>query len=315
MDTPRTIPDFIIAGAMKCGTTWLHDALNAVDGVYVPREEIHWIDAADPLSHPDFQTIERSGLRLRCPAQTIWFTNPYPQAKSAKLFGYDSTTLFHAHVDFDALAASLPQTRLIVVLRDPVARAYSHYWHLVRTGRARWRFEREILSGRQEILTRSLYRASAERMIAAFRERVLFVCYERMFKEPRLELGRIAMFLGLPDNAVERMLGHLHKRSNPGRYPRFLGGWLLGSRLLAGLESNRYAAELRARDAAIGRRALVILYWLKIGCMVALAGGFRRSAPRLSPQTRDELGGFFATANRGIEVLTDLPFYRYWSAL
>lgn len=313
MDLPSKFPDFVIAGAMKCGTTWLHDALNVVDGVFIPRDEVHWIDACDPLVHPDFQSVTRDGLRLRRSKDTSWFHEDHPDARDAELFGYDSTTLIHAQVDFGALAAALPSTRFIVVLRNPVARAYSHYWHLVRTGRARYRFEQEILTGRQEILIRSLYRDGANRMVEAFGPRVLFVCYERIFQEPDAELERIAGFLGLPPSAATAMQAQLAKRSNPGRYPRFLKGWLLGARLLAGLERSRYAADLGTGSGSAAKRLYGSLYWVKIATMAVMAGGFRKSAPKLSEVTRAELFAFFAEANRGLDNVTGVPFHRYWA--
>lgn len=314
MDIPNTVPDFVIAGAMKSGTTWLHDALNQIDGVFIPRDEVHWMDARDPLAHPDFHSVTREGLRLRRSEDTCWFGDEYPEADGATLFGYDSTTIIHSHVDFRRLAAALPKTRFIVVLRDPVARAYSHYWHLLRTGRTRFRFEREILEGRQEILTRSLYLAGAERMVSAFGSRVLFVCYERIFREPEVELGRITDFLGLPAEVAEQMATRLHRRSNSGRYPRFMQGWMLASRLLSGLERGRYASALGG-DASSGL-ALKLrsgLYWFKIAVMMVLGLGFRCSAPQMLDGTRRELAGYFAEANNGLDDRTGVPFSRYWN--
>jgi len=48
------IPDFIIAGAMKCGTTSLHFILNSHPHIFVPRHEINFFDLDDLIQHPDF---------------------------------------------------------------------------------------------------------------------------------------------------------------------------------------------------------------------------------------------------------------------
>lgn len=311
---PKHVPDFIIAGAMKCGTTWLHDALNRVDGVFIPRDEVHWIDAHDPISHPDFHTVTAQGLKLRRGPETRWFVDTPKEAAEARFYGYDSTTLCHAQIDLAALAADMPETRVIVVLRNPVSRAFSHYWHLVRTGRASHPFETEILHGKQEILHRSLYADAVLRLQAAFGDRVLFVCYERIFAEPQTELSRVVDFLGLPDGAVEAMHEHLTVRSNPGRYPRFLPGWLFAARLLSGWERGRYAQEVlpQGQDRGVRQRVARALYFAKLGAMVLAAGGIHRSSPKMKPQTREELEMYFGAANARLDNSLGPEFTRLW---
>ena len=299
---------------MKCGTTWLHDALNTVDGVVIPREEVHWIDAHDPLSHPDFQMISNEGLKLRRGADTRWHTTSYLGHDERGLLGYDSTTLFHSHIDLREIARTLSQTKFIVILRDPVSRAYSHYWHLVRTGRAYFPFEKEILHGRQEILTRSLYAQSAERMIDAFGDRVLFVCYEKTFAEPDGELRRIVDFLELPEAALDTMRGHLDSHSNPGRYPRHLRGWLFMSRLLAGWEQGRYAMEMPSQKGgrSVSARMQNTLYHVKLAAMVLAAGGIHKRSPKMKPTTRAELTAYLEDANSRLDNLTGQSFSTWW---
>ncbi len=47
-------PDFIIGGAPKCGTTSLHFILDQHPKIGLPEDEIHYFDADDPITHPDF---------------------------------------------------------------------------------------------------------------------------------------------------------------------------------------------------------------------------------------------------------------------
>ena len=47
-------PDFIIAGAMKCGTSTIYHILNDHPDIFIPKNEIGFWDADDMLTHPDF---------------------------------------------------------------------------------------------------------------------------------------------------------------------------------------------------------------------------------------------------------------------
>ena len=40
----QTTPDFIIIGAQKSGTTWLVDMLRDHEGVFIPRDEVHFFN-------------------------------------------------------------------------------------------------------------------------------------------------------------------------------------------------------------------------------------------------------------------------------
>ena len=48
------LPDFIICGAMKCGTTTVHGILNSHPDIGIPNTEINFFDIDDTLEHSDF---------------------------------------------------------------------------------------------------------------------------------------------------------------------------------------------------------------------------------------------------------------------
>jgi Sulfotransferase domain len=113
------LPDFIIIGAAKCGTTTLYKKLATHPNVFMstPKE-------------PEFfarDDIYQKGLD--------WYTNLFALASNAQLCGeastlYSLTTLFPDTVTrmYDAV----PQVKLIYVLREPVQRSYSYYTQLVK---------------------------------------------------------------------------------------------------------------------------------------------------------------------------------------
>lgn len=107
----RPLPHFVILGTQRGGTTSLHEDLSRHSLVSPPlAKEVQyftvnyargerWYRAHFPRRRPDQQTFEAS---------------PY--------------YLFHPDAPARA-AATLPQTKFIVLLRNPVSRAYSHYLH------------------------------------------------------------------------------------------------------------------------------------------------------------------------------------------
>jgi hypothetical protein len=217
---PRALPDAVILGAQKCGTTSLHGYLVQHPGVIPPlRKEVHYFDLNYPRGEAwyraHFGRIGEAGLNLDA--------SPY--------------YLFHPAVPA-RLHALLPDARLVVLLRDPVRRAYSHYWHERAKGREKLEFEDAIAAEPARIaaaeagladgsldrsadhqhfsyLARGRYAEQLERWLALYpRERFHVVRFEDLVKEPLARLNEVLAFLGLP--AASRV--DLEPR-NTRRYP------------------------------------------------------------------------------------------------
>ncbi|MDR7279332.1 sulfotransferase domain-containing protein [Catenuloplanes atrovinosus] len=212
----RMLPSFLIAGGQRCGTTSLYRALAAHPVVLkaVLHKGVHYFDTSYhrglswyrghfPRHSAGHRVAERHGV----PAQTFE-SSPY--------------YLYHPRAAA-RIAADLPEVRLIVLVRDPVERAYSQHAHEV----AR-RFEKEPSFARALALEparlhreeerladdpdyRSFshqhhaYRARGEyaRYLDAVaehipRERILVLESERFFTEPEPVYDRVLDFLELP---------------------------------------------------------------------------------------------------------------------
>ncbi len=110
------LPDFLGLGVQKGGTTSLHRMLEKHPGVYLPpAKEVHYFS----LNYAEGETWYRAQFSPASPAQSCGEITPY--------------YLFHPEVP-KRMHASLPQARLIVLLRDPVERALSQYFHSCRLG-------------------------------------------------------------------------------------------------------------------------------------------------------------------------------------
>lgn len=122
-----SLPDFIILGAQKGGTTslyyWLsqHPQVRAVRG----SKEIHYFD--DQYAKPLLW------YRLRFPSRArLWLEGA---ARRQRVITGEASPyyLVHPHVP-RRIARDAPSARLVVLLRDPALRAYSHYRHNFRMG-------------------------------------------------------------------------------------------------------------------------------------------------------------------------------------
>ena len=126
----RSLPDFIVIGAAKSGTTSLYEMICRHPRVLpAARKEINYFD--DPRMH------ERGAL---------WYRRHFPTALEkrlprAKLTG-EATPSYFPHPAAPARAArAVPRAKLILALRNPVDRAYSHYNMRLRRGRESMTFE------------------------------------------------------------------------------------------------------------------------------------------------------------------------------
>ena len=115
MATP--LPNFVIVGAARSGSTSLYRDLRAHPQVFLPeRKELHFFD-----KHWDL------GLD--------WYQAQYAGAGGQAALGDATPTYMYKAHAVDRMAATLPGARLIAILRNPVDRAYSHFW----MNRSQWK--------------------------------------------------------------------------------------------------------------------------------------------------------------------------------
>ena len=221
----RALPDFLIIGEAKCGTTSLYDDL--VDHRTVleaAAKEVHFFDLR----------YHRGLDWYKAQFPLLWrIRKDSPRVQTGEASPY---YMFHPHAP-QRIKDAVPDVKLIVMLRNPVERAYSHYQHECRRQREARSFEDAVnkeperLRGevermledprynsrehrRHAYVTRGVYVDSLQKVMRVFGpDQLLVIRSEDYFAAPDATLRQVLDFLGVPARQPRRFA-----RKNVGSY-------------------------------------------------------------------------------------------------
>jgi hypothetical protein len=221
----RMLPSFLISGAQRCGTTSMYKTLTAHPQVLpaVLHKGVHYFDTNYPR-----------GLD--------WYRGHFPTeaaadqagaASGARVITGESSPYYMFHpMAARRIMAALPEARLIILLRDPVERAYSAFTHETARGFEDQPFEKALeleesrLAGEEERLiadpyyvshhlqhhayvTRGRYVDQLERLeVEVGRERLLVIDSGDLWVDPGPVIDRVCAFLGLDPWRPDRFDQH-----------------------------------------------------------------------------------------------------------
>ena len=203
-----SMPDFLVIGAPKAGTTALHAALARHPGLFmspVKEPKFFLSDGPPPTKGgPGDALTYREHIWRRADYEALFDAAP-PGAlrgESTPLYLYDRAALRR-------IRATLPDARLIAVVRDPVERAHSNWTHLWSAGlepvgdfvRACGEEGRRIAAGWASFWHYTGLGRYGEQLQYLFtlfpREQVLVLRYRRLVDEPAQTLDQICAFLSV----------------------------------------------------------------------------------------------------------------------
>jgi hypothetical protein len=250
------LPNLLVIGAAKCGTTSLHEYLDLHPEVAMSREK-----------ELDFFVEEKSWGR-----GVEWYER---QFAAAPVRG-ESSPSYTAHPRYrgvpERIRRVVPEAKLVYLVRDPIDRILSHFAHrqVVRPGALEDAFADP---GRREgLVAPSRYWLQLEQYLERFpAERILVVDSDELRARRVETLERVFAFLGVDPTFRSPAFTATHNRvaqhSRPNRAGRLLGGAL--------------------RRALSAERAQV----LRERAPAALKAPFRTPVerPALSPELREQL--------------------------
>ncbi len=199
------MPDFLVIGAQKSGTSSLCDVLGR-------HPQIFMTDPKEPyfFSHPE---VWARGLE--------WYRDLFAGAGAARAAGEGSTTYTQHHLHPDAPARvieHLPDARLIFIARDPLERMRSHWMHLrSRAGRESRPFT-EAVRSRPEYVDNSRY----DHQLSFYRDhygpdRLLVLLFEDYRRAPDATVRRCLEFIGADPDVVPAPRESARHASDRGR--------------------------------------------------------------------------------------------------
>jgi hypothetical protein len=220
----RPVPEFVIIGAKRCGTTSLYRYLGEHPQVapMFPSARRIPLMRSDQKGVHYFESNHARGNRW----YRSFFRSKWARQRAGQIAGEASPYyLFHPRVAGLA-AKEIPHARLIVLLRDPVERTYSHWSEQRRNGVETLSFEDALaaeparLAGELERLLRdpeavsfpyeqqsyalqSEYAASIERWLEYFpKEQLLVLRSEDLYACPQATYDRVTTFVGIEPHTL-----------------------------------------------------------------------------------------------------------------
>jgi hypothetical protein len=265
------LPNFLVIGVQRGGTTLLHRILDGHPEVYVPqrRKEVHFFD----------WYYDRG---------VAWYSEFFPSENSQKYRAVGEVTPDYL---FDPCAPSrikevLPNCKFVISLRNPVQRAFSWYSFQLRSFNEKRTFE-TFIEEDGGALERGLYTQQLERYFEFFpRSSFLIFIYEELIEVPAPNLDRLAGFLGL-ERSWNDPAGLVRARVNASEIPRFRAAFARAQRI--GEFFTRHDLDWIVRLAR--------------SCGIPEMFGTRQSKPRMSEQARRQLGAYYRDEVAKLEKL------------
>lgn len=239
---------FFVVGAQKTGTTALFDYLTSYEEIKAPnRKELHELNKQHPISKAEY--LKKLGV---VEGVTGDFSPSYLYSEHAaqNIFNY------------------FPEAKIIIVLRNPTARAYSNMVHSVRIGQEKSIDLNSLINDENKrieknasrhYLSKGLYFNQVKRYLDLFgSENVLIIKYEKLKSEPQQTLRTITEFLKIPfDENVKitkRNTGHVATNKTARFFVKSYGrlqrnGFNINRILPSKLRQNMKKILLKKKDA------------------------------------------------------------------
>lgn len=197
------LPTFLVIGAMRSGTTALSAYLRAHPEVFVSRQkELNFFD-----------TYFDRGIE--------WYAKWFEDAKGFAAVGEATPSYMYAEEAGARMGSVLPDAKLVVMLRNPVDRAYSHFWLNRSRGLEDLEFAQAIEAEPRRLaeggwkarfgksyLDRGRYLPQLRRVCEYYPRSALHVAlFEDLSREPLTTFASICRFIGVDDTVVPPRLG------------------------------------------------------------------------------------------------------------
>ena len=235
MPAPETSDvTFLMVGCQRCGTTWTDAALRGHPQVFLPeRKQSYFFD----------RNYERG---------IDWFMERFAGVTPENLAVGEIATGYCLLESIPLMAKHFPDVKLLMVMRNPVDRAYSNFQ--TRQVEEGWSsFEMALESG-SDLLLRGQYIDQIEHLLKFYdRNQFLFLLYDDLHHDDKAYLKTILEFIGVDTTLDSKLIG---QRKNAAMFPKFRK-WLhrFGLKRLVNLVSKSWIGDRIRRSRKSKGRA------------------------------------------------------------
>ena len=237
------LPNFILAGFPKCGSTSLYYYLYEHPEIFLPHQqkELHYF-TYDILTKLNSGKGDKEIQEFHIDSFEA-YKKCFSGVTDEKAIGDVSPSYANYDVCIPKIKETLGKnTKVIFILRDPIQRAYSNYLHLVRENREKLTFYEALMQEEKRMkekysdfwyyIFNSTYLPKINRMKEYFDD-ILIITFEEFIKNPQKGIKEIYSFLGVndtfkpgnldtkfnaggvyDDNAITRFIFSQHKLKN-----------------------------------------------------------------------------------------------------
>jgi hypothetical protein len=295
----QPLPTFFLVGAPKAGSTSLHHYLGQHPDICMSLiKEPHYL--SEEIRIEKFEDNMRVRAESRAAETRAWLRGPdnskfsggpivewddyvrlFRHATNEKAIGESSVCYLWSKTAPSNIAARFPDARILIMLRNPVERAFAQYVHAMSMAKAPFSFpnylDRAFASPRTGIsevhpfLEFGLYHEQLRRYLSLFpRGQIGIFFYEGFQRDPRGTLRGIFHFLGVddsfvPDMSQRHMVANVPRSFGLNRIVRKTGLWGTARRTLPSsvLESLKRLATKPRRSLRMqpSERARLIEYY------------------------------------------------------
>ncbi|MEN8129399.1 MAG: sulfotransferase [Pseudomonadota bacterium] len=191
--------DFIGIGAARSGTSWITNILRAHPQVCIsePKEIRYFNRFVLPVGPVKDQRNSSHDRDME------WYMAHFQHGRPDQLKGEYSPVYLYDKAAPAAIQSAFPNVKLIACLRNPVDRAYSHYWlHRGSSIMGKLSFE-EAIEREPVYIDMGFYASQLSRYFEIFdQQQLLVLIFEELIQQPKAQLGRLFEFLDIRNDAA-----------------------------------------------------------------------------------------------------------------
>ena len=220
----RVLPDFLIIGAVRSGTTSLYyDICQHPSVKKAAYDEIGFFDDNYHLGEDWYRSLFPTKKKMR----------EVKQNTGNAITGEDTPFYIWNEIACKRIAEVLPNVKLIAILRNPVDRAYSNYFLGMRHGNETKNFDHAIMKDikfldgkikmefknsdyKKSHIAKGFYAKQLKKWFEHFEKKQIFITTtEELDNNPNIVLEQIFKFLELPNYSIKEI-----KRHKKSKYPK-----------------------------------------------------------------------------------------------